>query len=111
VFTAYDPTNANTLDFSGAWSSFWSAITGTANIKGVLTLAGVVGLLLVVGAIVTWLFQKRRGGGLAQGTSGLIITIVVGAILAGPNFAIPAILKVVDTLGNAVIKILGLGAG
>lgn len=102
--TPFLPTAADAVDFAGSWDDFWSAAGPELN--SIVTLLGIVGLLLVAGGIVMWIYRKSRGGG--GNTSGLVWTIVVGGILAGPNFLIPIILNVVDFFINTVAGVLSV---
>lgn len=93
------------IDFSGAWSRFWGAISGS--LGGLADLLAVVGMLMLVGAFFGWLMQKRKGGGFSQGASGLVVTMLVGGILAGPNILIPIFLNLFDFAVNAAVSLIG----
>lgn len=101
------PMSANDrVNFHGNWTTFWGAAQG--QLGGILTLLGIIGLLLVAGAVIMWIYRKSRGGG--GNTSGLVWTIVVGAILASPNFLIPMLLRVIDFFINTIAAVLRTGA-
>lgn len=102
MFT-YLPT-ADAVDFSGSWTTFWGAASPELN--SIVTLLGIIGLLMVAGGIIMWIYRKSRGGG--GNTSGLVWTIVIGGILAGPNFLIPIILNVVDFFINTIASVLSV---
>lgn len=89
------------VDFSGAWNTFWGSISGS--LGGLSTFLAVIGMLMVVFSAIGWLWQKRRGGGFAQGSSGLLITMTVGACLAAPSALIPLILGIFDFAANSMI--------
>jgi hypothetical protein len=91
------------LDLKGAWTSLWSAInTGTfASIMTLLTWAGVI---LVVFAVLKWLWDKRRGGG--GNSQSLIWTSVLGGALAAPNLLLPIVLGLIDMLVNTIASAL-----
>lgn len=91
------------VDFAGAWDAFWSRAQG--QLGDILVLAGIVGVLLVVGALVMYFYRKSRGGG--GNTTGLVWTMVVGGILAAPAFLIPIILNVVDFVINTIASVAG----
>ncbi|MDQ2738008.1 MAG: hypothetical protein M3Y35_05165 [Actinomycetota bacterium] len=91
------------VDFKTGWSDFWSKITSAAGLTSALQLLKIVGAVLVVVAIVGWIWKKRRGGG--GDNKGLVWTLLVGALFAAPDFIIPAILWFVDLIVNAVIKV------
>jgi hypothetical protein len=69
-------------------------------------LLGVIGMLMVVGGILGWVFQRRKGGG---GTAKFIWTFAIGAIIAGPQVIIPAVLKVIDLAAAAAVALINLG--
>ena len=91
------------VDLKGGWAKVWSAIgTALGNLAGLLTAFGVI---IVVFAVLKWLWDKRRGGG-GQGNSTLGWAMGFGAILAAPGLLIPLTLGLVDVLINAVINIV-----
>ena len=94
------------VDLAGKWNAFWGKVQGPA--KGVFTLLAIIGMLLIVGAAITWLWQKRKGGG-GGNSQPLIVAIILGAIFAGPDFIIPTILKVVDFAVELVKNFMELG--
>ncbi len=95
--------NGTSTDFAGSWAVFWGAVSGSMGNLPVLL--GVIGMLMVVGAIFGWIFQRRKGGG---GTGKFILTLVIGAIIAGPQVIIPAILKVIDLASAALVSLINL---
>lgn len=93
------------IDFAGSWSKFWTAISGS--LGGLTTILSIVGMLLVVGGILGYIWERRKGGG-GGGHSKLGWTILVGAILAGPNVVIPALLTLFDFAANVIVSALKL---
>lgn len=98
--------DGTTLDLKGGWNEFWGAInkTGT-NIHGLLTLLTVIGTLMIAAGLIGWLWKKRRGGGLRDGSDGLFWTLIAGVILAAPNLLLPILLGILDTVANAIINL------
>lgn len=90
------------VNLSGGWSTFWGAVR--PNVGGLMTLLTIAGMLIVLGAIFKYFWDKRRGGG--GNTSGLMWSLLIGAILAGPDLFIPGILKIADLFINAVLSLL-----
>lgn len=97
---------ADQINLAGAWGEFWGAISGAAG--GILTLLAWAGVVIVIGAIVAWLFERKRGGGMMSGqkSQGLIWAIVLGALMAGPEVIIPALLKITDWVANTILNLL-----
>lgn len=94
----------NQLNFQKQWDSTWASISGA--LGGVATLAGVVGMLLVVGSILSYFWQKRKGGG---DTNKVLYTLIIGALLAAPTL-ISLVLLLVDAIGNVVISVFSSNA-
>lgn len=94
----------NSSNLAGAWSSFWGAISGSAGINNLTTILAIVGMLLIVGALVKFVWDKRRGGG--GNSQAVIWTMIVGGILAGPNVFIPLLLTLADFIVNLFETIL-----
>lgn len=96
------------VNFSGAWSTFWSKISQP--ISKLLTLLTIIGVLLVVGALISYVFEKRRSGGGfnggGAGNSKIGWALAAGIILAAPNALIPLLLKIIDGVANAFLNIL-----
>jgi len=58
---------AGTINLSGSWNQVWGAVQTAIGTK-LTTLLSAVGVILVVGAVFKWLFERRRGGGAATST-------------------------------------------
>jgi len=66
-------------------------------------------MLLVVAAILTYLWERRRGGdGGKGGHTKILWAIIIGAILAAPSVVIPAILTIVDFVANVIASGLNI---
>lgn len=92
----------STLDLSGAWSKFWNGIAGGL---GNLPIAlAIIGMLIIVGGLVKFFWDKRRGGG--GNSSQLVWTSVVGSLLAAPNLILPLLLGIIDLLVNMFVKLV-----
>jgi len=93
------------INFASSWTTFWSSISGS--LGKLPTILGIIGMLLVVSAILTYLWERRRGGG-EKGHSKILWTILIGAILAAPSVVIPAILTIVDFIANVIASGLNI---
>jgi hypothetical protein len=96
---------AASVNFQSGWSTVWSSVTSAVGAP-LTTLMTAIGVVLVVFAIVRWLWERRRGGW--QGNhSGLLWTFGVGAVLAAPDAIIPALLGLADVITNAFVGLFG----
>ena len=93
------------VDFASSWTTLWNSVSGS--ISGLTKILGIIGLLLVVGSVLKWLWDRRRGGvgGGFQAHSHILFTLVLGAVLAAPNFMIDWMLVILDTIVNAIASI------
>jgi hypothetical protein len=93
------------VDFASSWTTLWGSVSGS--ISGLTKILGIIGLLLVVGSVLKWLWERRRGGvgGGFQAHSHVLFTLVLGAVLAAPNFMIEWMLVILDTIVNAIASI------
>lgn len=94
----------NTSNLAGGWNNVFSKINSA--FPGLLTLMTSLGVLIVVGAIGKYFWDKRRGGANA---SALGWSLAVGGLLAAPGLIVPICLKIADSVINAVAGILGGG--
>lgn len=95
----------DTVDLSSGWDVFWGAVS--SDIGGLITLMTVIGGLMVAGAILGFIYQKRKAqGGYMQGSGVIWITLIIGAALAAPNALIPMILNIADFAANGFIALL-----
>jgi hypothetical protein len=93
---------STTVDFSSQWATTWATLSsaiGTTVVKEIAT----AGTLLMVGALLTWLWERRKGGGTH---SKLLWTALIGAVAASP-ILIQYLLIPVDGVVNGAIRILG----
>ena len=82
----------------------WNKITEMLN--PILTPLAVVGVIILVLALVGYLWSKRKGGGNPQLTQGLLITTVIAGVCASPKVIIPAFLAIFDILIDVLAKFL-----
>lgn len=100
---AYD---AEEVDLSGAWESFWSALPGDSGVWNILT---VIGVALVVFALLSYLWQHRRGTGWGNGFQIIVGMLIVGGVMMAPSLLIPLFLNILDFLINFFIGIFEIG--
>lgn len=97
------------VNLKGGWGTFWGAIT--AGFPGITTLMTVIGVALVVFALIKWAWDRRRGGGMGQGSQPLWGALVPGAILAAPAVLFPLLLGLLDWVANIVIQLTKTATG
>lgn len=90
------------INLKGQWGTLWDTLK-TA-VPSLPTILGMLALVMVVLAIVSWLWGKRRNirGGDNQPMIGAVI---VAAVFAAPDLVIPLLLTVIDGIGNFVIQL------
>ena len=95
--------NGTRVNLTGGWTLIWGTVSGAlGGVGGALT---VFGVLLVVLGFGSWLWQKRRGSGGGQGHSGLLWTMLIGALLVTPGVVLPILLTAVDIVLNAAVAL------
>ncbi len=98
----------NTINLAAGWATVWNPIKAALGPLSALLTA--VGVLVVVAALVKWIWDKRRGGG-GGGTSAIWWAVGVGVLFAAPDLVIPLLLGILDAIANAVVGIFkGNGA-
>lgn len=95
---------AGDVDLAGAWDKLWSAIS--SEISGLLDILTIVGVALVVFSIITYFWQKRRGGNMSEGSSTIFWVMALGALLCAPQVLIPLFMTLLDQILNAAINII-----
>jgi len=100
-----DSGSSGSVNFASDWNNFWTSISGS--LGGLTKVLGIIGLLLVVGSVLKWFWDRRRGnvGQGFQAHSHVVYTAVLGAILAAPDFMMQWILTLVDVIVNAISSI------
>jgi hypothetical protein len=93
---------ATDVDLSGAWSTFWNAVTASAGAQ-LTNVLSVVGVAILVFSFAGYLWQRARNRGGDNGN--LIWAIAVGATMAAPGVIFPLMLAIVDTIANAAIGV------
>lgn len=92
---------AAAINLSAAWATMWSKVN-TGNFADLLNLLTIGGVAVVLGAILKFIWDKRRNQGQA---TPVWWAIVVGILLAGPGAAIPVLLKIADIVANAFLNL------
>ena len=92
-------TGGGTLDLKSGWDKLWTTLTGGTQIG---TLLAAVGIAIVVGFLIKWFWDKRRGSGGKFPT----MAVILGAVLAGPTLLVPVIITVVEAVINLGINII-----
>lgn len=86
------------------WVDGWNRLISVVP-SNVLTFMTVLGVLILVLAVVIWLWQRRKGGG--GGMQGFPwIAVVLAGALAGPQLVIPAIIGVLQFIVGFVITVV-----
>ncbi|WP_276972115.1 hypothetical protein [Ferrimicrobium acidiphilum] len=98
-----------TVDLVSQWGTFMSDLNAAPGITTIMNALGVIGAVIVVLALLRWLWDIRRSGsfkGSGGGHHKLAFSVIVGSILAAPTFVIPIFLTILDLLANAVFPFL-----
>ena len=84
----------NTVDFVTGWTSLWAMAP-----KGLGTALATIGVAIVVWFVISWAWQKRKGG---QGGLGGFpwMAVLIGSLLAGPAVVFPALLGLLGAVVN-----------
>ncbi len=93
---------AGDVDLSGQWGGLWS--TFKTAVPGLPALMGTVAVILVVFAIFSWLWGKRRNIK-AGDNQAMIGAMIFASVLAAPDLLIPVLLTIIDGLINFVITL------
>ncbi len=93
------------INLESSWNTLWGNIQ--QSVGSLLTILGYVGMLLVVGSVLKWLWDRRRGqGGQGfQAHSHVVYTLVLGAVLAAPDVMIPWMLGALDAVANGISSV------
>jgi len=90
------------IDLSGAWSTFWNAVTASAGAQ-LTNVLSVLGVVVLVAAFAGYLWQRARNKGGDNGK--LLWAVAIGATLAAPGVIFPLVLNVVNLIANAAISV------
>jgi uncharacterized membrane protein len=99
------PGGSTTVNLSSSWSKIWTTLstsTGFSSLQWVLT---VVGLLLILGSVLRYVWAKRTGG--QGGHQHIMWTLFIGAILMLPDVLVPVLLTIADALINSIAGVAG----
>jgi hypothetical protein len=98
----------SSINLTAGWNTVWGDIQ-TALGSQLTTLVTAIGALLVVGAILKWLWDRKRSGSMggAGAHSGLLWTFIIGAVLTAPAVIVPIFLNLSDFVTNAIVNLFG----
>lgn len=92
------------VDLRTPWNNVINGIAGTAG-QNLLTLLAAVGVLILVFALLSFFWQRRKGGGMS-GMGSLTMPIIIGGILAAPRVVIPILLWLIEVAVNFILGIV-----
>ena len=81
-------------DFTTGWNTLWGAVESAVPNLG--TIMAVIGVAIIVLAIISYSWQKRRGGNFGQNTGALWGAIIFGVVMCAPSVVIPLLLTLDD---------------
>ncbi|GAA2040459.1 hypothetical protein GCM10009720_21100 [Yaniella flava] len=90
-------------DFKGGWDRVWSTLTSSA--PGLEMAMNIIGVILIVAAILSYLWQHRKGSGWGNGTAIIIGAAILGTALLAPAILFPLLLGVIDWLIAFVVNL------
>jgi hypothetical protein len=95
------------INLSGDWTSLWNPIS--SQLGPVMTILSWAGVLIVVGGVAKWAWDRKKGMPGRHG--GVLWALAIGALLAAPGVVIPIILGLADVVVNAIAGALGSSGG
>lgn len=103
VYAPMAPAKGSAGSLASNFQTFWSTLTGQWT--SLTTLLTIIGMILVIAAVVKFVFAKARGKG--GDAKELVISILVGAFLLKPDIIIKIVLGFADGIINATTSMLG----
>lgn len=99
------------VDLTGAWGKFQSTVLDKLIAPGspISTTLTIIGVAVILGAVLKYFWDKRRGGG-ARGHGPIWWTLGIGGILVAPTVLLPLFFMVLDKIINIVIGVVN-GSG
>jgi len=94
------------VDLTTGWNKLWSAISSAA--PTFFNTLAVIGVALIVFAVLGWIWRKWRGG---ANSKNLMWGLAIGAVLAGPQLIIPAVLKIIEIVITIIVGLLKIPGG
>lgn len=98
----YMPMAASSGSLAGNFTTFWNTLKGQWTTLP--TLLTVIGMILVIAAVVKFVFAKARGKG--GDAKELVISVLVGAFLLKPDIVIKIVLSFADGIIKAATTLL-----
>lgn len=94
----------NTIDLAGGWNTLWGALNIPPQMMTLLT---VVGVIIVIIAVIKWIFDRKRQGssGMGQSSGPVLWAALAGVAIAAPALIIPIFLKIIDWIINGLVSI------
>lgn len=100
---------AGEVNLKGGWDRVWQAVQD--GFPGLPQLMTIIGVILVVAALLKWAWDRRRGGGMGQGSAPLWGALIPGAILCAPGILFPLLLGLLDWVANICIQLAKTATG
>lgn len=91
---------ASKVDLISGWEGLWGPIKAALG-SGLTTALSVIGVAILVSALVTYAWQRRKGGG--RGFGMLTWPLVIGAVCAAPEVLMPIFLKLAQWVADATV--------
>lgn len=94
------------MNLVSGWNQLMSAIP-----SGLLTGATVIGVAMIAGFVLKWVYDSRKGGGTFSMKTFPWGGVLIGGALAGPQLIVPALLLIVGVLLTIIVALLTWFAG
>lgn len=96
------------VDFKSGWNTLWGAVESAVPNLG--TIMAAIGVAIIVLALITYFWQKRRGG-LGQNTQAIWGAVIFGALMCAPAIVIPLLLTILEWVANILFAAVNAVAG
>ena len=90
------------VDLAGGWAKLWASMSASGA-GPLLDTAVIIGVALLVIAVLTYIWEKRRGG--ANATK-VMWTAILAAAMSAPVALFPAVFTMFDFVLNTLLGVL-----
>lgn len=102
--------NQDSLDLKGAWTTFWTTVSGDYTGSAIEKVVIILGIVLIGFSVIKYFWDKRRGNAGLRGHGAVLWSLGFGALIISPNLLVPFFLNLLQIVIDIAMNLINSAA-